>query len=52
MPLSVVVAVIANLLLPATALRLSGSRVVGVLPAVVWLVVAIGAMTRRTEGIW
>ena len=49
-PLSVVVAVTANLLLPAAARRLSGSRLVGVLPAVVWLVVAIGAMTRRTEG--
>jgi hypothetical protein len=49
-PLSVVAAVGANLLLPAATRRLSGSRLVAVLPAVVWLVVAIGAMTRRTEG--
>ncbi len=49
-PLSIVVAVTANLLLPAAARRLSGSRLVALLPAVVWLVVAIGAMTRRGEG--
>ncbi|TQN37385.1 hypothetical protein FHU33_4036 [Blastococcus colisei] len=49
-PLSVVAAVVGNLMLPAAALRLSGSRLVAVLPAVVWLVVAIGAMTRRPEG--
>ena len=49
-PLSVVAAVTANLLLPAAARRLSGSRLIGVLPAVVWLVVAIGAMSRRAEG--
>lgn len=49
-PLSIVAAVTANLLLPATALRMSGSRLIGVLPAVVWLVVAIGAMSRRAEG--
>jgi hypothetical protein len=49
-PLSIVVAVVANLMLPAAALRLSGSRLVAVLPAVTWLVVAIGAMLRRPEG--
>jgi hypothetical protein len=49
-PVSLVVAVTANLLLPATALRLTGSRSVAVLPGVVWLVVAIGAMLRRPEG--
>ena len=49
-PLSVVAAVVGNLLLPAVALRLTGSRLVAVLPAVVWLVVTVGAMTRRPEG--
>jgi hypothetical protein len=49
-PVSIVVAVVANLLLPAAALRLSGSRLVAVLPAVIWLVVAVGAMVRRPEG--
>jgi hypothetical protein len=49
-PLSVLVAVVGNLLLPAAALRWSGSRLVAVLPAVAWLVVAVGAMVRRPEG--
>lgn len=49
-PLSVVAAVVGNLLLPAAALRLTRSRLVAVLPAVVWLVVTVGAMTRRPEG--
>jgi hypothetical protein len=49
-PLSVVVAVVGNLLLPAAALRWSGSRVVAVLPVLVWLVVALASMTRRPEG--
>jgi hypothetical protein len=49
-PLSVVVAVVGNLLLPAGALRFSGSRVVAVLPVVAWLVVAVGSMVRRPEG--
>jgi hypothetical protein len=49
-PLSVLVAVVGNLLLPAAAFRLSGSRLVAVLPAVTWLVVAMGAMVRRPEG--
>lgn len=49
-PLSVIAAVVGNLLLVATALRLSGSRVVAVLPALVWLVVAVAAMMRRPEG--
>jgi hypothetical protein len=49
-PVSVVVAVVGNLLLPAAALRWSGSRLVGVLPALTWLVVAVGAMVRRPEG--
>lgn len=49
-PLSIVAAVVGNLLLPAAALRLSGSRLVAVLPALAWLVVAVGAMVRRPEG--
>ncbi|SOE01354.1 hypothetical protein [Blastococcus haudaquaticus] len=49
-PLSIVVAVVGNLMLPAAVLRLSGSRLAAVLPAVVWLVVAVGAMVRRPEG--
>jgi hypothetical protein len=49
-PLSIVVAVVANLMLPAAALRFSGSRLVAVLPAVTWLVVAVAAMLRRPEG--
>jgi hypothetical protein len=49
-PLSVAVAVVGNLLLPAAALRISGSRLVAVLPALTWLLVAVGAMVRRPEG--
>jgi hypothetical protein len=50
LPLSVVVAVVGNVLLPGAALRFSGSRLVAVLPVVAWLVVALGAMVRRPEG--
>jgi hypothetical protein len=49
-PLSVLAAVVGNLLLVGAAHRLSGSRVVAVLPALVWLVVAIAAMNQRPEG--
>jgi hypothetical protein len=49
-PVSVVAAVVGNLLLVGAAHRLSGSRVVAVLPALVWLVVAIAASIRRPEG--
>jgi hypothetical protein len=49
-PLSVLVAVVGNYLLVVGALRLTGSRAVAVLPAVVWLVVAVGATMRRPEG--
>jgi hypothetical protein len=49
-PLSIVVAVVGNLLLPAAALRFSGSRVVAVIPALTWLVVAVAGMLRRPEG--
>jgi hypothetical protein len=49
-PVSVVAAVAGNLLLVRWAHRCSGSRVVAVLPAVVWLVVALAASQRRPEG--
>lgn len=49
-PISVLAAVAGNLLLVGGARRLSGSRLVAVLPAAVWLVVAIGAAMRRPEG--
>ena len=49
-PLSIVGAVVGNLMLTAAAHRVSGSRVVAVLPALVWLVVAVAAMIRRPEG--
>ena len=39
-----------NLLLVPLAHRLSGSRLVGILPALVWLVVALAATVRRPEG--
>lgn len=49
-PLSVLGAVIGNLLLVRLAHRLSGSRALAVLPALVWLVVALAATVRRPEG--
>ncbi|WP_369136840.1 hypothetical protein [Modestobacter versicolor] len=49
-PVSLVAAVAGNVLLVGWARRLSGSRVVAVLPAVVWLAVAVGATMRRPEG--
>jgi hypothetical protein len=49
-PLSIPAAVLGNLLLVGAAHRLSGSKAVAVLPAVTWLVVAVGAMIRRPEG--
>jgi hypothetical protein len=49
-PLSILVAVVANLMLPTAALRRSGSRLVAVVPGAVWLVVVIAAMMRRPEG--
>ena len=49
-PVSVVAAVVGNLMLVALALWLTGSRVLAVLPALVWVVVAVGAMIRRPEG--
>jgi hypothetical protein len=49
-PVSVVAAVVGDLLLVGLAARLTGSRLGAVLPAVVWLVVAVGASLRRPEG--
>ena len=49
-PVSVVAAVAANLLMPRLALRLSGSRLVAGLTGVAWLVVVVAGMIRRPEG--
>jgi hypothetical protein len=49
-PVSVAAAVVGNLLLVPAARRVSGSRVVALVPAVVWVVVAIGGALRRPEG--
>ena len=49
-PISLVAAVFGNVLLVGAARRLSGSRLVAVLPAVVWLVIAVAAAMRRPEG--
>ena len=50
LPVSVLAAVVGNLLLVGQAHRFSGSRAVAVLPAGTWLVVAVGGMMRRPEG--
>ena len=49
-PVSVVAAVVGNLLLVDLLLRWSRSRFVAVLPGVTWGVVAVAAMSRRPEG--
>jgi len=49
-PVSVVAAVAANLLMPPLALRLAGSRLVAGLTGVAWLVVVVAGMIRRPEG--
>ena len=49
-PVSVVAAVVGNLLLVGLALRLTGSRLVAALPALTWAVVVVAAMIRRPEG--
>jgi hypothetical protein len=49
-PVSVLAAVAGNLLLVGAAHRLSGSRLVAVLPALTWLGVALAAASRRPEG--
>jgi hypothetical protein len=50
LPVSVVAAVAANLLLPRLALRLSGSRLVAALTGVAWVAVVVAGMIRRPEG--
>jgi len=49
-PISLVAAVVGNLLLVSWAGRLSGSRLVAVLPALVWLGIALAGASRRPEG--
>ncbi|MGY1638742.1 hypothetical protein ACI78V_19010 [Geodermatophilus sp. SYSU D00742] len=49
-PVSVAAAVAGNLMLVPLAHRLTGSRVVAALPALVWLVVAVAGSIRRPEG--
>lgn len=49
-PLSIPAAVAGNLALPALALRLTGSRLVGILPVLGWLAVAMLAAVPRPEG--
>jgi hypothetical protein len=49
-PVSLLAAVAGNLLLVDAARRLSGSRLVAVLPALVWLGIALAATMRRPEG--
>lgn len=49
-PVSVVAAVLGNVVVVEGVHRLSGSRAVAVLPAVTWLVVAVAASFRRPEG--
>ena len=50
LPVSVLAAVVGNVLLVRSAHRLSGSRAVAVAPAITWLVIVIGAMMPRPEG--
>ncbi len=50
LPLSVLAAVLGNLLLPRLAYRLSGSKLVALLPAAVWLAISVAATMRRPEG--
>jgi hypothetical protein len=50
LPVSVVAAVVGNLLFVGVTYRVSRSRVVAALPAVVWLVLALLASQTRAEG--
>jgi hypothetical protein len=50
LPLSILAAVVGNLMLTGVYLRASRSRVVAALPALTWLVVVVAAMGRRPEG--
>src|SRR3954466_9126666 len=49
-PVSVLAAVVGNLLVVGAAHRWSGSRLVAVLPALAWATVALGAARPRPEG--
>lgn len=49
-PLSIPAAVAVNVALPLVALRLTGSRVVALLPVVAWLAVVVVAAVPRPEG--
>jgi hypothetical protein len=49
-PLSIVAAVVGNLLLVRLAHRTTGSGKLAVLPAVAWLVVVVASLIRRPEG--
>ena len=49
-PVSVLAAVVGNLMLPGLAYRLSGSRLVAAVPAAVWVVISVAASMRRPEG--
>jgi hypothetical protein len=49
-PLSVLAAAGGNHLLVTLTFRLTGSRVVAVLPALTWLAIALTASSRRPEG--
>ncbi len=49
-PVSVLAAVVGNLLLVEYVFRRSGSRAVAVLPALTWGMVAVAATVRRPEG--
>jgi hypothetical protein len=50
LPLSVPAALAGNYVLVTGAHRLTGSRVVAVLPALTWLAIALAASSRRPEG--
>jgi len=50
LPVSVVAAVVGNALLVTLAAEVSGSRIVGALPAVAWLAVVLRASLPRPEG--
>jgi hypothetical protein len=49
-PVSVLAAVVGNLLLVGAAYRMSRSKIVAALPAVVWMALALLASQRRPEG--
>jgi hypothetical protein len=49
-PVSILAAVVGNLLLVGMALRRTGSRLVAALPALTWAGVVVAAMDRRPEG--